>query len=464
MTDTDEPPEMALHQLARFIAESEFYPDATTVEVVRDALIDTVGCMLIGARQPVAQQTLAAIASWGDGQAPVLGTDLNLSPPWAAMANAVAAHAIEFDDWEIPGNTHPSIVIFPSLLALAAEKPYSGKDILDAYLVGFEVIARLGEAMNFEHYDAGWHSTATLGPIGSAAAVARLQGLNCEQTAHAMALSISQAVGYTSQFGSTAKPLQAGFAAKTGIIAATLAEHGLTGQAKVLDGPRSFNALMGPGDSNRFSKVMTRLGGVLALTEYGLVVKPYPSCGYTHRVIDCALELRKKLAIDPSHIVKITASLPDFHAAILPFHQPTKRAEALFSFPFCVAQTLIHGNLTLADLEAERWNEPIIRDLISRTERLIRKPINPKLNYDPDDPDWVEIEMTDGSVHRAEVIYPLGAPQNRMTPEQIMDKFFINAGIEATETVQQTPAITALKQWHTTPDIHSVIRQLGDLV
>ena len=284
-----------LETLAHFVAEQTFQPDTATAEVARDALIDTLGCIVVGSRQPVSVNTRKTVSAWGEGPAQLFGTPLKLSPPWAALANGVAGHSLDFDDWEIPGNSHPSITILPALLAVAATRPVTGKEFVDAYLAGFEVIARLGEAVNFEHYDEGWHSTATLGAYGAAAGVARLLKLNPIRTAHAISISFSQAVGYTKQFGSNAKPLQAGFAAKAGVLSGSLAANGLTGQAWILDHPRGFISLMGNGDTSRFPAALAKLGESLALTDWGLVVKPYPSCGYTHRVIDCALELRERL-------------------------------------------------------------------------------------------------------------------------------------------------------------------------
>ena len=450
----------ALQQLARFVAKAEIAPDENTVNTVRDALIDTLGCILAGASQPVAKQTRATLCAWGRGLAPVLGTDVCLAAPWAAMANAVAGHALDFDDWEIPGNTHVSGVLFPALLAVAASEPCSGRAILEAYIAGFEVIARVGEAVNYEHYANGWHATATLGAIGAAAAVARLTGLDRVQAANAMSIALSQAVGYVCQFGSNAKPLQAGFAAKAGVVAAALAQNGLSGQPDVLEHPTGFNKLMAHGEAERFAADFRSAGNPLALTEYGLVVKPYPTCAYSHRLIDCVLALRPKQTIDPAQIVRITASLPDFHAAIMPFHKPMTRAEALFSLPFCVALALVDGQVTLANLEREAWTDATIVDLIAKVTMRIHPPKNPALNYDPDDPDWLEIEMQDGTRYRSEVAFPLGTPQNRMTSEQILNKFLSNAEFGVDYIRLQHPAISALKQWECAPDINAVIALL----
>jgi 2-methylcitrate dehydratase PrpD len=459
----DGPGLTAIERITAFVAEAKIAPDDATRETARAALVDTMGCILADVGQPVARQARAAVADWGTGPAAVYGTGLRLAAPWAALANAVAGHASDFDDWEVPGNTHPTVVLVPALLAAAGAGPVSGSAVLEAYLAGFEVITRLGEGMNFEHYDRGWHSTATLGAPGAAAAVSRLLGLDRRRTAAALSLALSQATGYTCQFGSAAKPLQAGFAAKAGLVAAQLAAHGLTGQSHVLDAPTGFNALTGHGDNARLAVALDRLGQKLALAEHGLVFKPMPSCGYTHRLVDCAIEIAARPGFRAEAVAGIEASLPDFHAAILPFHLPTSRAEALFSAPFCVAWALAHGRLTLADLDAEPWRDPEAARLTALTRLHIRTPRNPALNYDADDPDWLAVRMTDGTVHRADCAFPLGAPQNPLPFAMIRDKFHANAALGgAAGRPSFDAAAAALMRWDRAADLVAVVNQFGD--
>ncbi|MEM7238541.1 MAG: MmgE/PrpD family protein, partial [Pseudomonadota bacterium] len=143
---------------------------------VSTAGIDLMGCILLGASHPVASGARTALAGC-TGSAAAFGAGLRLASPVAALANATAGHCLDFDDWEEPGNTHPSTVMLPALWAVAAERGHGGGAVADAYRIGFEIIARLGEAVTHEHYTRGWHSTATLGVIGAAAGTARLIGL-----------------------------------------------------------------------------------------------------------------------------------------------------------------------------------------------------------------------------------------------------------------------------------------------
>src|SRR5262249_2103243 len=135
---------------------------------------------------------------------------------------------------------HPSAPLVPAVIATAEFSRRSGRDALDAYIVGFEVEARLGRVMNPRHYQRGWHNTSTLGTIGAAAASARLLGLSAEATAHAIAIAASEASGLKENFGSMVKPLHAGLAARNGVHAALLAKFGMTGSAQALEGPQGF--------------------------------------------------------------------------------------------------------------------------------------------------------------------------------------------------------------------------------
>ena len=206
-------------------------------------------------------------------------------------------------------------------------------------------------------------------------------------------MSVSQAVGYTCQFGSNTKPAQAGFAAKAGLICALLAEAGMTGQHTVLDSARGMNGLMGAGTAETFADMLSAMGKPPALIEHGLLLKPWPSCGYTHRLISCALALRDECGLDTEEIVSIRATMPDFHKAILPFSKPVNRNEALFSVEACLAQTLLHGNLTLADLDQRFWEHPQTVTLASRVNVRTESPLNAALNYDPQQPDRLEIRL-----------------------------------------------------------------------
>ncbi len=398
--------------------------------VAKRAFLDTIGCMLLGAGAPVTQTVIEAAKGWGNGNAPVYGTNTRLPVPWAALANGASAHAYDLDDYTYIANDHPSAVLVPALLAAATtlpKEPVAGETLLDAYLVGLEIIHRVGETVNMEHYNLGWHTTSTIGSLGAAAAVARLIGLDAQQTAMAMALTPSMNAGYNSQFGTMGKPLHAGLSAKSGIVTTSLARAGATGYLGALDGKVSFATLLVPGKDIDFGPALAKLGNPWASSEYGLGAKLYPSCGYTHRAIDAALDVHNALGIESAEQVDtVTVSVPDFHLAILPFGVPKDPTEALFSIPYCAAVALATGGCRTADFVPEALERKDIMDLAGRIEVSPRIVKRPELNFDDDDPDTVDVRLSSGKSASATCGTPTGAPGKLLSDAELGEKFWEN--------------------------------------
>lgn len=418
--------EPATARLGAFIASAPRAPSPLALERARTAFLDTIGCMLLGAPSAPARIAREAMAGWGLGDAVLVGTGQTAAAPWAALANGTAAHAYDLDDHEDPGVTHPSAVLVPALLALAAEREtgrnVGGAELLDAYIVGLEAIMRLGEAVNFSHYNLGWHSTRTLGAIGAAAAAARLMRLDAGRAAHAVSLATSMGGGYTSQVGTTAKPLHAGLAAQGGMVAAAMAAAGASSGPGALDGPVSLASLMAAPGEARFDG-FDRLGAPWGIEQHGLSIKIHACCSYIHRAIDGVLRLRAQNRIKLGEIAAIRVGLIEAHRAILPFDAARTPAEALFSVPHTVALALIRGAVTSADFTDAAFADPAIRGLAAKVTVATRKPRRPEINMDPDDPDPVEITFADGSTLATAVAAPRGTPFDPLTPDEVLAKF-----------------------------------------
>jgi 2-methylcitrate dehydratase PrpD len=419
-------PAGAIRRLAGFVAGHPVgaHPDAALARA-RLAFLDTLGCAIQGATTDTARRTREALAAWGPGPAPVIGGGaVGMAPPWAALANGTAAHARDLDDYTLTANDHPSAVLVPAVLAAAAGRRCSLGDALDAYLVGLEVIFRIGRAVNMGHYNLGWHTTSTIDGLGATVAVARLSGLDAERTACALALAVSMGAGMNSQFGTSAKPLHAGLSAKTGVVAATLAGAGLTANPDVLDGPVSFASLMVPPGAADFERALEGLGESWGIETDGLGAKVYPSCGYTHRSVDAAIALHAALPpADRARIAAVRVSIPDFHLAILPYATPRTPDEALFSTAWCVATALLKGRNRLEDFEADALADPAVRALCDRVTVTGRRPRRPEINVDPDEPDTVEVTLTDDRVLGRACPRWTGMPGADLGPAQFLDKF-----------------------------------------
>ena len=421
-------------------------PGAGARRMIEDSFIDILGCVLSGNRHEEAARLHQAAQNLGSGPAPVYGTGLSLAAPQAAFINAAVSHLEEFDDWEEPGNTHPSAVIWPAIWALASLRPVSGETAMSAYAAGFEVITRLGEALNFEHYNRGWHSTATLGVAGAAMAGAHVLGLDRTGIASAIGLALTQGSGYAAQFGSVVKPMQAGFAARDGLSAALMAEAGLAGQDAILDGPRGFVALMAGTDLDRLDAAIAAIDGS-ALDRWGVVTKLYPTCSYTHRLADCAVALHRSIPLD--QVTAIEAELPDFHYAILTYDRPQSPMQARFSLPFVIATCLAHGDLQLEHLE-DPTADRLVWGLLERVRIVPTTPRRPLLNYDPDQPDCLRVTLASGEIIEERRAYPTGSLQVPASRDRILAKY---AGLAAPVALHP-----GLEGWASAGDLASCLR------
>jgi 2-methylcitrate dehydratase PrpD len=193
------------------------------------AFVDTVGVTLAGIADE-GPRTLLRVpgVATAPGPALILGTGRRTSVLDAALVNGVAAHALDYDDVAGSLGGHPSVMLIPALMPLSEMLGSSGRDLLLAYVVGFETMCRIARGVHHHHYEKGWHPTATLGIFGTVAAAARLLCLSVPKTAVALGMAASFAAGIKANFGTMTKPLHAGHAVRDGVFAALLAQQGFT--------------------------------------------------------------------------------------------------------------------------------------------------------------------------------------------------------------------------------------------
>ena len=202
----------------------------------KHAILDWFGVTLAGATDPlVGILAEDALDSGEAGASRLVGRSEKVSPSFAAMINGAASHALDYDDVNKRLHGHPTVPVVPAVLALAEQKGLSGKDVVEAFIVGYEIECLIGEMMGMSHYDHGWHATATVGTFGAAAGCARMLGLDSEKSAMALGIAATQAAGLKSMFGTMCKPLHAGKAAMNGLMAARWAARGFTSRADALD-------------------------------------------------------------------------------------------------------------------------------------------------------------------------------------------------------------------------------------
>src|SRR5258708_30567059 len=216
-------------------------------ELARQCVLDYFGVALAGAGDELVRLVLDELAEAGGApQASVIGHGTRLPALSAALVNGAAGHALDYDDVNMAMPGHPSVAILPGLLALAELKGSSGREVVTAFVAGYETACRIGAALSPGHYNLGFHSTGTVGSFGAAAACARLLGLDAEATAVALGIARTQAAGLKSQFGTMCKPFHAGKAAQNGLLAARLAARGFSGRADLVECVQGFAATHGP--------------------------------------------------------------------------------------------------------------------------------------------------------------------------------------------------------------------------
>ncbi len=420
-----------LHAFAAWTAGVGAAWSGLALDRARDAFIDTVAVMIPGAREEVTQKVFSLASKWGRGDCRAVGFKDGLSAPMAALVNGTAAHALDFDDNFDPAKAHASAVLVPALLAIADERGLMGDQLLDAYIVGLQMIGRVGQGVNPFHRSRGWHATATVGAVGTAAGCARLMGLDEQQTAHAISLSTSLAGGFMSQFGTMTKPLHAGLAAAGAVQAAQFAEADITAGANTLHAANGMGTLMVGQDVEELRAVMadkdeygqkvqfaTRdIGTPLHIEEYGLKLKRFPNCGSVHRSLDGLLALKEKHGFEARDVAEIFVRAPAAHLRNLMYERPTNSMEAKFSLEYGLAVGLLTGNATLADYEEAAIGRPEVTALLP----LVRKEYVEKL--ESDFPTQVHVTLKSGTTMSIEVEMPVGSSAAPLTLDQLWDKF-----------------------------------------
>ena len=388
------------------------------IERTRLAFTDTLGVMLAGSREKVAE--LACDMVRAEGAAPavsVVGQSFKTSPQLAALANGVAAHAMDYDFSYIMGQ--PMAPIIPALLPLAEQSGASQAEVIAAYIVGFEVASRMARANPTQSRAGGWHAVGTIGTTGAAAACARLLKLPAAAIPDVIGISASLAGGFSSNFGTMTKPLHAGQAARNGMMAALLGRRGFTANPAALEGTNGYFQAFARGLEVKLEPFHD-LGRSFDIVERGFKPKLYPCGGLGHTAIDATLELRPQLLPRIDDIAGITASITRYAAQRIGSKYPVSVENAKFSMPYVAAYTLVHGAPMLA-----AFTEQAIRDeRVRGAARLVSVAIDPEFaEIFAESPSRIIVTFRDGSKIEKLRYYASGTPQFPLTPAQDEDKF-----------------------------------------
>lgn len=411
---------------------------ATLPDVVRDAARDRVTDSMGVALAAVDLDTSQAAVRWvrahgGVERATLFGTPGRVPAVSAGFVNGVLAHSLDYDDTHLPSILHPSSSVVPAALAVGEEFGADGAGLLLAIAVGLEVCVRVGMAgydpkTNANvYFDRGQHATSICGTVGAAAAAAKLRGLDAVGLRDAMAISASMASGIieANRGGGNVKRLHCGWAARSGISAAELAEAGFTGPSTVLEG--RFGLLQAfLGDAAHPEAVTDGLGERWTVPD--IQIKPYPANHFTHTVLDAAAQLRAE-GVQPTDLVTVTVGVPT--AIVRTIGEPieAKRTpetayQAQFSGPYAVALGLLGGSglgATFADYTDALAQDRERRAIMAKV-RVEPDPVCDEI-YPYEFPSIITAELADGSTRRVEVLTNRGGAKRPLRAEEAAAKF-----------------------------------------
>ncbi len=394
------------------------------INLARIAIIDTLGVTLAGVAEPCSTNLLRTPGvATAPGVCTIFGTHIKTSALDATFINGTASHALDYDDFSQPMGGHQSAPLVAPLMALAEERGLSGLQLIQSYIVGIETEIRLARAVNFYHYDKGWHPTATLGVFGAAAAAGHMLGLDEKKLAIALAIAASFASGIKANFGTMVKPLHVGQSARNGLLAALMADAGYDANPAALEHKQGFfNAFNGAGNYEA-EEIFRNWAEPLEILSPSMGLKQFPCCGSTHPAIAMALQLRQEEDIDLSRIQTVEI-MP--HGRRLPHTNnpdPQTPLAAKFSVQYAVARALTDGAVRLADFEGQAHFDPAVRAIMAVTQA---RP-HPDMPDDSDEQFGAEVRITfkDGRVIARRINSLVGrGGTNPLSNEELWEKFY----------------------------------------
>ena len=431
---------------------------AEAVDVAKQGILDTVGVTLAGATD----ETTAVVASVlrktaATGPALIFGTSDRVDVLNAALINGTASHALDFDDCSNSLGGHPSAPILPALWAIAPGS--SGKAFIAAYAAGFECETRFARAVNFHHYEKGWHPTATLGTFGSTAACAHLLALSAEQIATALALAASMASGIKANFGTMTKPFHVGHTTRNGLLAALLAKEGMTANAGALEHPQGFFAVYNGAGTFKAERLLEHWGDPFDLVDPGIAFKRHPCCGSTHPAVDAMLYLREMHGLSPERVAKVESWTHPRRLQHTNRPNPQSGLDGKFSIQYVLARALMHGIVSMEHFSDAAVRDPATRALMTR----VHSAPDPAAKSETNDHFYCRLKITTtaGETFEHFVDRPIGRDRDHPLPPGALEAKFRDCAktvldAEAVETV-----LARCNVLETLPDVADILNVIA---
>jgi 2-methylcitrate dehydratase PrpD len=435
-------------RIAEFIVETD--PAAIPAEsyrAAREGCFDCVGVALAGAVQPHARMIANFAASEGGGASggdcTVLGAGVRTAASMAALANGTIGHALDFDD--MGGFGHPSVALLPAALAIGEREGASGRDLLTAYVIGFEVGRHLSLGAHYNQGERGFHSTAVFGTLAATATACRLLGLDQQQTVMALGIAGSMPGGVVQNFGTHTKPLHAGLVGRNSVTAALLARSGFLASDIIVESKVGWAAAyIGQGNYN--PAAMVRDLGTVWTSKDTLVTKKYPCCGSNHSALDSLLALRREHGFQLDDVLEVeVAGLPAISHVLL-YPEPSSAFQGKFSLQYTLATALVDGRVDIESFDADQLDRPALREALAKIEVKVCSNWDPAYEAHPSE-NPVTVRLKDGRVVQRSTNrhHMHGSPTDPLSADELQAKFRSNARLSLADSQVEE----ALQQWWT---------------
>jgi 2-methylcitrate dehydratase PrpD len=371
-----------------------------------------LGCAVGASRHEAGLAALRAVQVLRPAaQAAIAGRAERVDVASAALVNGIASHTFDFDDTHLKTIIHPAGPVASAVLALAEHRGASGRDALDALVLGIDVACRVGNAMYPDHYDRGWHITGSTGMLGAAAGCARLLKLNEHQTRMALGIAASQPVGLREQFGTMTKPFHPGGAARAGLMSALLASRGFTASPRALEAPRGFVQVVS--DKRDWNEVTDELGQRFEISFN--TYKPF-ACGIViHPSIDACARLREQ-GVTPQQVERIELRVHSLVLELTGKKEPRDGLQGKFSVYHGCAVGLIHGKAGEAEFSDAVVADPQVVELRDKVRATVDDAIDEAAVH-------VTAVLKDGRRVEARVEHAIGSLQNPLSDARLEAKF-----------------------------------------
>ena len=431
---------------------------ANVIAKAKLVCLDTLGVALASSTMDFgAMVTSVARRLGGDKLSLVIGSADRVAAANAVMANGTLAHGLDYDDTLEEAIVHTGACAWMTALAVGEEVGASGAAVLEAAIVGTEVLGKVGLVAPGKFHARGFHPTAICSTFGAAAAAGKLYGLNADQWVDAFGLCGSQSSGIIEYLadGTWTKRMHPGWSAHGGIIACLLAQEGFRGPAKVFEGTHGFFNGFGGKNDYRFEKLL-ELGKEWEIPK--LAFKSYPCGSISHPYMDCALKIKQKYSLAPEQIAEVVCRtaegpVPRLWEPLGDKQKPSSSYGAKFSLPYSLAVMLIRGRAGLDEFTDAAILDPEVLRLAAK----VRYVLDPNIDYPRHFSGHVKVVLDDGSILEENQPHPRGGLEDPLAPEEVREKFRANARlalpadnnekiIDAVNRLEQLPSIGSLSE------------------